>query len=144
VCPYDLFREDLRPAYTALFASASGLKHPHPACRGVSRDVAGTLSGGWFQGGSTDLHGPWLMLVSEGGVETDLVVREDAQSRYDLRDVTTPTDPSTVTVGGFVCYHAGDAYAALKLFTAESMGLVRGAGACPAQLPASGFETWTR
>src|SRR2546427_12566589 len=54
-CPYDYFTGDLKATYYSLL-SASGTTLT-PLCGKVSRDVPGTIAGGWVQGNSLVVPG---------------------------------------------------------------------------------------
>jgi len=141
-CPYDYFTEDLKKQYYAMFASAGGEKSDNPTCRSASRDVAGTLSGGWFQGDSTDGRGSRLYLASDYS-RVDLVIDKDALPRFVIRDEKPSVKPEGVKMGGNVCYSDGINHAFLKLLTETQMAVGIGLGGCPSQLPAE-YETWVR
>lgn len=145
-CPYDYFTEDLRKQYYSMFASAGGEKSQNPTCRSASRDVAETLSGGWFKGDSTDRQGSRLYLGSDFST-VDLVVDEGnplaTGSILSIRDYNTIKKPEDVKIGESVCYSDETNHAFLKLLTATQMAADINSGKCPLTLPAN-FDTWER
>ena len=140
-CPYDYFTEDLRKQYYAMFASAGGEKG-QSTCRSASRDVAGTLSGGWFKGSSTDMRGSRFYLGSDYS-RVDLVIDTDNMPRFIIRDENPRAKPEDVKADGSVCYSDGTNHAFLKLLTDTQMAVGIGPGGCPSSLPAE-YETWVR
>ena len=61
-CPYDYFTEDLKRQHYALLGNPTESSlMPSEKCGSPSQDIAGTLSGGWFQGDSTTEKGKWVM-----------------------------------------------------------------------------------
>lgn len=144
-CPYDYFTEDLRKQYYSMFASAGGERAPS-TCRSASRDVAGTLAGGWFKGNSTDTQGSRLYLGSDFST-VDLVMDEGnplaTGSVLSIRHQNAQIKPEDVKVGQSVCYSEGASHAFLKLLTETQMAADIGPGACPPNLPASP-DIWER
>ncbi len=143
-CPYDYFPDELKTLYYSYFASAGGTKQDNPACRSASRDVAGTLSGGWFLGSSTDMQGSRLLVGSDFGDFVDLVIDRENQPRFSVRDYNGK-NPEYVKAGDTVCYFDADRniHAFLKLLTDTEMGADIGPGVCPGSFPTS-HEVWVR
>ena len=131
-----------------MFTSAGGEKTSNPSCRSASRDVAGTLSGGWFKGDSTDSRGTRLVIGSDYST-VDLVIDKDDPTDsgrlLSLRHLNAPKKPEDVIVGNSVCYFDPEInkHAYLKLLTAMEMGLSIGEGNCPSSFPGQ-YETWVR
>ncbi len=145
VCPYDYFVPELKEKYYSLLQKTRR-SDEKASCRSVSRDVAGTLAGGWFQGDSTDKKGVRLAIATVGNGMVDLRIMRGDQATL-LRDYTNPyvMKPEDVTVGKSVCYYDRDRniYAYLKLFSDLEMGLVMGSGQCLSSFPTE-YETWVR
>src|SRR5438552_6271499 len=139
-CPYDYFTGDLKATYYSLL-SASGTATA-PLCGKVSRDVPGTIAGGWFQGNSTTAQGSRL-LVGKFLNYIEMVVSQATGPVLDIRDYKSVVDPATVTVGQSVCYSDGTSYAYFDLVSQLSMRAATGTGGCPAQLP-SQYQVWNR
>jgi len=139
-CPYDYFTGDVKATYYTLL-SASGTTTT-PLCGKVSRDVAGTIAGGWFQGNSTTAQGSRLM-VGKFLNYIEIVVSQTSGPLFDIRDYRSVVDPATVTVGQSVCYSDGASYAYFDLVSQLSMRAATGTGGCPAQLP-SQYQVWNR
>lgn len=145
-CPYDYFTEDLKRQYYAMFASAGGEKSKNATCRSASRDVAGTLSGGWFKGNSTDTRGSRILLGSD--FSTVDIVRDEGDTlaqgiNFSLREQNAPKKPEEVTVGGSVCYTDGTNHAFLKLLSDTEMAASIASGHCPSTFPEQ-YEIWER
>lgn len=49
VCPYDYFPEPIKSSYYAKFGSIGGKLVPGASCRSASQDVAGSISGAWYE-----------------------------------------------------------------------------------------------
>lgn len=145
-CPYDYFTEDLKKQYYSLFASAGGEKSQNPTCRSASRDVEGTLSGGWFKDSATDSEGSRLLVGSDFST-VDLVIDEGnplaTGSVLSIRHQNAPIKPEDVKVGESVCYSDGTNHAFLKLLTEMQMGADIGPGSCPGSL-SSNHDIWER
>lgn len=145
VCPYDYFIPELKEKYYSLLQKTRS-KDAQASCRTVSRDVPGTLSGGWFQGDATESKGSRLVIATISIDMIDLVMMRDDEATS-FRDSSNPdiTKPEEVTIGKSVCYHDRDKnkYAYLKLLSEKEMGLVIGNGTCPSGFP-SKYEVWNR
>ncbi len=142
-CPYDYFTSDLKAQYYSYFASAGGTIQKNPVCRSASRDVAGTLAGGWFVEDSTDLQGTRLLIGSDFGDWVDLVIDRDSQPRFYVRDVARK-DPFNVHVGESICYSDNANFAYIKFIASDEIAVVSGKGTCPSSLPQTGYETYHR
>ena len=140
-CPYTHFTADLRATYFALLEAKDGTRTGD--CRGPSRDINGTLSGGWFQDDSNDMHPPWLEIASDGpGLVEARILRTDG-SVFNLRQYRPTMLPDEVHVGGHVCYADGQSFLWLTLVDADDARLVEGSGPCPSTEPAGG-AAWQR
>ena len=139
-CPYDYFTGDLKATYYSLL-SASGTTLT-PLCGKVSRDVPGTIAGGWFQGNSTVVQGSRL-LVGKFLNYMEMAVSQASGPVFDIRDYRSMVDPATVMVGQSVCYSDGTSYAYLDLVSMLSMRVATGTGGCPTQLPYT-YQIWNR
>ncbi len=146
-CPYDYFTKELRMQYYHKFTSAGGEKAPNPTCRSASRDIAGTLSGGWFKGNSTDSKGTRLIVASDYST-VDLVIDQEATDLARLlviRHQNAQVKPEDVHVGGTTCYYDPEKqqHAYLKLLTDTQIASDISPGPCPTSLPEN-YEIWER
>lgn len=142
-CPYDYFVDDLKSKYYNAFASQDGQKLQNPSCGSPSHDVAGTASGGWFQGDSKDNQGKWLEIASQNGrVEVNL--RESGSFGFSIRDYSPKIMPENLTVGNATCYAEQGKWAYIKLVAESQLALAKGSGTCPASFPQNLSETWER
>lgn len=141
-CPYDYFTAELKARYYSMFASAGGEKSQNPTCRSTSRDVAGTLSGGWFIGNSTDMKGSRLLVGSDYSI-VDLIIDRDNQPRFRTREYNPSKKPEDTRPGNVLCYSGDGTYAYIKLVSDNEMRAAVGSGSCPSSFPAE-YETWAR
>ena len=142
VCPYDYFTEELKEKYYSLLQKP---KNGKPDCRTVSRDVPGTLAGGWFQGNSTDAKGSRLQVASYIYMVDFEIVRDNG-ARFFVRDNEGDVVmPETITVGKSICYYDSEwnSYAYMKLLSDTEMNLAIGSGKCPLNFP-DDYEVWER
>jgi hypothetical protein len=137
-CPYDFYDEGLRSQYLALFGGWGGGATGAEACLG-SPDIAGTISGGWFNAAfdpDGDLYvagwGAVVVLGADGTVEIN-----DGQRMIRTRG-GAPTFASPATVTTEHCYehmNQPTTFAYLRLLSATAMDIATGDGACPAGWP---------
>ncbi len=143
VCPYDMYEEKLKAKYYAALKYWNGASSD--ACGNPSHDVAGSLSGGWFQGDATDMQGNRILIGSFGSMtEFFIDIGNNYQDRFSIRDTATTIKPKDVKAGDSVCYSEGSKYAFFKLESDSSLKSVHGNGSCPKSLPPSGTQTWQR
>lgn len=143
VCPYNYFIPELKEKYYSLIQKPRNAEKS--SCRTVSRDVPGTLAGGWFQGNSNENDGSRLVVASNINM-VDFEIVRDNQQRFFARDTNGGVImPETITVGKSVCYYDNEKnnYVYLKLLSEMEMGLAMGSGACPSIFPAE-YEMWVR
>ncbi|MBI4032624.1 hypothetical protein HY374_02875 [Candidatus Berkelbacteria bacterium] len=142
-CPYDYFTEELKDQYYAAFRSQDGQPLESPDCGSPSHDVAGTASGGWFQGESTNASGRWLEIGNVNG-KVELVVRNAGTHELSIRDYDTTTMPENLTIGQDACYTDRSNWAFVRLDTDTQLSLASGTGSCPTDFPAAQAEAWVR
>ncbi len=143
VCPYDYYTEDLKREYYSLLLKSRDSEKP--SCRTVSRDIPGTLSGGWFQGNSTEGQGSRLAVASFVDM-VDFEIVRDNQPRFFIRDTKAGViKPEKVTVGNSVCYYDRDQniHVFLRLLSETEMSLATGVRECPSTPPTAN-EAWMR
>lgn len=149
-CPFNYFEQTVKAAYLALMGAtkAGQLKD----CGNPSKDVAGTLAGGWFfdEGvgkTSEQIDGNF---VSPLAVYRDsakrVIIDQIANTQFRLEDGADPATVTSercyklVTIGGL---SAGYAY--FKLISSTSMQLAYSASAtCPTSIPVSNVKTYHR
>lgn len=156
VCPYDFFTSELKAQYYAKLGKPSGTGLIKArACGNLSHDIAGTASGGWFKGASTDKRGEYLAVARQ---YDDVMVayrkdgdafasREDVQSGkpiLNIADASPGKYPADIKPGDSVCYSGGNRWAYLRLVSSTTLSVADGSGECPAEFPQSSAETWER
>src|SRR3990167_11443378 len=154
-CPYDYFTPQLKEKYYSKIGEAvekSGSREfiPSGTCWQLSYDVAGTVSGGWFKGGSTDSKGDFLAIARQAvspnrvniAVKKDGLFISDSVIRVDGAKVF----PDEIKVGQEVCYQDSNQnrWGYIKLVSDEKLSFVRGNGSCPVTFPQTGSEIWER
>lgn len=146
VCPYDFYKEEQKKTYYALLRerSADGGWVLVSECGSPSKDVAGTISGGWFQGESTNSQGKWLA-VGQMFNWSEVALREDGNIKLSLKDYSSKPKPNEVKVGQSVCYQGyANNWAWFKLVSETQLKTALGAGSCPDSFPNESSETWER
>lgn len=150
-CPYDYFSDELKKKYYAKIgeiAELSGKEMFIPAenCGLLSHDIAGTASGGWFRGDSTDIRGDYLAIARQGK-NVFLAQRKDGLFNSDshTRDYSPSVFPEHITVGQEACYFDQNAnkWAYIKLVSDTKLLVAKGSGSCPSSVPTT-TETWER
>lgn len=152
-CPYDYFTEELKKKYYSKLGETgfAGFE-PTNNCGSPSHDVAGTTSGGWFKGSSTDIKGDYLA-IARSGKRVDVAQRKDGDFKdgigsgeSKIRDYSPKIFPEDVKVGGEVCYfdQNQNGWAYVKLVSEKELSFARGTGPCPASFPESIAEIWER
>ena len=152
--PYDLFNDELKSKYYSKIGEAvekSGGREftPSGTCGQLSYDVAGTASGGWFKGESTDSKGDYLAIAGQAisANRVNIAVKKDGLFSSDsvIRVDEAKVFPDEIKVGEEYCYQdlyqKGWAY--VKLVSEEKLSFARGTGSCPSSLPQTA-ETWER
>jgi len=140
-CPYDYFVDDLKTQYYGMLKSQDGQKLSTQSCGSPSHDVAGTASGGWFQGDSTTF-GKWLEIGNQNEkVEINFRNIGDA---YMIRDYKPKVLPENLTVGNSTCYSDNGKWVYVKLDSETQLSVVKGTGVCPSVFPANNIEEWER
>ncbi|MBI4016013.1 MAG: hypothetical protein HY362_04835 [Candidatus Aenigmarchaeota archaeon] len=143
VCPYDYYTDNLKSEYYSLLLKSRD--SDKPSCRTVSRDIPGTLSGGWFQGNSTEVQGSRLAVASFADM-VDLEIVRDNQPRFFIRDANAGVvKPEKVTAGNTVCYYDREQniHIFLRLLSDTEISLATGVRECPLTPPAAN-EAWIR
>jgi len=148
-CPYNYFDSELKSKYEAKLALWDGQKPDGISCGQISHDVAGTLSGGWFQGDATDMKGTKLLLSNTANMvevlrEVSGALNQINNDRFGFRTYTYSKKPAEVKAGEKICYSGDDKYVYLNLVSAEKLQTARGAGNCPSAFPTSNVEEWQR
>lgn len=145
-CPYDYFQEDLKNQYYNLLGLGGG-KFPFTkasSCGSPSKDISGTISGGWFQGDSTDSKGKSINVGSFVGI-VHFNLKQDGNKSINMSDWNNKTLPENVKVGESVCYSDGqNTWVFLKLESENKLLSTTGDGKCPSQMPSQNVETWER
>lgn len=145
VCPYDLYTEELKAKHYALIGEkteSSFMKAE--SCGGPSQDVAGTASGGWFQGDSTAAKGKWLAIGKQFD-RAELGVRNSGDFTFSLKDYSPAVLPDKLTPGNKVCYQGYSSnWAFINLLSETQLSLATGSGKCPSSFPSSQAELWER
>jgi len=143
LCPYDLYSDEMKAGYSALFGSLGGILVPGSECRNPSRDVPGTASGMWYlDSGSNDTYGSQFALAST----LDGSVRWGGVSPGTHEDAISPTDPANITAGESFCYSDAfnpDTYLFVKLLSATELAVSYNSGDCPESFPDS-YVTYLR
>lgn len=146
-CPYDYYEENLKKQHYALLGTAmeDGKLIKAENCGNPSQDAAGTVSGGWFQGGSTTEKGKW-MIIGRQFNWMEMSIRENgANKMFALKEFDPKITPDKVAVGQSACFQGYEnnwAYA--KLISDSKLALATGSGQCPAAFPESQAEIWER
>lgn len=155
-CPYDYFADDLKRQYYAKLGKPdyTGFKSAKE-CGNPAHDVAGTASGGWFKGDSTDKRGEYLAIARQYD-EAQVAYRKDGQAFPDPRSVQTGEPflniaaispdiyPADIKPGMSVCYGANSRWAYIKLVSKTELLMASGTGTCPAAFPEAQATAWIR
>lgn len=143
VCPYDYFADDLRQKY---YQKLNGQD-----CGSPSHDVAGTASGGWFQGeDSNDFEGNYLAVAHIRNEVMIVLKTDDLEKReraeFVVRVWNPEIYPEEIKIGQEYCYQDLDNsnWAYLKVLPEEKLEFVKGQGSCPASFQESRSEIWER
>ncbi len=155
-CPYDYFSPDLKAQYYEKLGKPSDAGLIKSAvCGNPSNDVAGTASGGWFKGASTDKRGEYLAIARQYN-EAQIATRLDGQAFASTQDVQTGnplfrlTDyspekyPADIKPGDSVCYSDNSQWAFIKLVSETELSFAKGSGSCPSTFPDSQASAWIR
>lgn len=155
-CPYDYFVSDLKSQYYGKLGKPGHLGFVKAdACGNPSHDVAGTASGGWFKGDSTDKRGEYLAIARDYN-DAQIAYRKDGQAfessqavqtgkpYLNIVDFTPGTYPEEITPGQSICYSNNNEWAFITLLSNTELSFAKGSGACPAEFPESQTETWVR
>lgn len=113
-------------------------------CGQLSHDSQGTISGGWFKGGSTDTKGDYLS-INKYLSTVQVSLKKDGQMIESLTDYSPDILLADTKIGEAVCYHDQNQnkWAYIKLVTNASLALAKGTGNCPQSSPQS-FDIWER
>ena len=150
VCPFNYYSEAIKASYIALMGATKAGQSPD--CGNPSKDVAGSLSGGWFFDKDTSNTSEQI----DGNFVSPLAVYRDSANRVIIDQIANSqfrieggTDPATVK--SEQCYKLATSnnqpagYAYFKLISPSEMQLAYGAsGSCPAVMPTSGSKTYYR
>lgn len=114
-------------------------------CGDLSHDIAGTASGGWFKGGSTDIKGDYLS-VNKYLSTVQVTIRKDGKLVEALTDYSPDILLPGVKPGSPVCYHDANQnkWVFVRLESDNRLILAKGTGSCPLNFPQGDFETWER
>lgn len=158
-CPYDYFdtRNDnnLKRYYSGkllsvnlnvvakVFDKNKMMRSAH--CGDINHDIAGTVSGGWFRGESTDRTGDYLS-VNTYLSTAEIALRRDGQIKDVITDYSPDVFPLDVKIGQAQCYHDQNQnrWAFVRLVSDSQMALALGKGSCPTTFPASMSAAWIR
>ena len=139
-CPYDYFQESLRSQYYALFGTPWLDLFPDSHCGTVSRDVAGTIAGQWF-------NAPWPPPglspgEAQGGGEMAVAIGNHRDGTAEIGGPffhlrihpSNPThaDPTLVTTEN--CYSDRSQFVFLKVLSDDRLGVANGSGECPSNM----------
>jgi|SRR3989344_1396982 len=156
-CPYDYFVPTLKSLYYEKLGkpSMSGFIKSD-TCGNPSHDIAGTASGGWFKGDSTDKRGDYMAIAKQYN-EVQIATRKDGlafpsqqdvvqgkNSYFNLTDSAPKKYPSEIKLGESVCYESNNKWAFIKLLSNTELSFASGSGMCPSDFPSSQAETWSR
>jgi hypothetical protein len=142
-CPYGYFAENLKTQYYAMLRSQDGSVVDPLSCGSPSHDIAGTASGGWFQGESIDQE-KWLEVGNING-RGEINIREAASpTPFMIRDYKPKITPDKIRVGQTACYSDGNNWAYLRLDSESQITFAKGSGACPSTFPVDSIEIWVR
>lgn len=148
-CPYDYFTKELKDKYYAKIGDISRMSGvdsfiPVKDCGGPSHDTAGTASGGWFKGDSTDYKGDYLA-VNKYLETVEVTLRKDGNREVSVSDYSPKVWPQDIKAGNEVCYQDsnGNMWAYVKLISENQLTFAKGFGSCPASFPKD-FDTWER
>lgn len=145
-CPYDYFTPELKSQYYAKIGilNYTGFVKAKD-CGSSSEDVAGTISGGWFKGSSTNSTGDYLG-IGERPDSIDIVIRKDNRITSSVRDWNSKIAPKTIIVGKNHCYFDStqSKWAFVNLIEEKKLSIAFGTGSCPSVFPTSQAEIWER
>jgi hypothetical protein len=144
-CPYDFFVPDLKTQYYEKLGTFTytGLIKAN-SCGNPSSDIAGTISGGWFKGDSTDTKGDYFG-IARAMDQVDVALKKDGLfGDFRVRDHTPAKYPADVTVGESVCYDGSNYWAFVKLVSSTELSVATGTGSCPSSFPTEQATTWIR
>lgn len=155
-CPYDHFTDDLKKQYYAKLGKPGHTGFiPANACGNPAHDVAGTASGGWFRGASTDKRGEYLAIARQYD-EAQVAYRKDGLAFPDTQsvqqgkpylnvmDMSPDKYPADITPGMAACYSGNNQWAYIKLVSATELLMASGTGECPSVFPESQATAWMR
>ena len=142
-CPYDYFTPELKEQYYGAFRSQDNAKLLKLDCGSPSHDLIGTASGGWFKDQSTTNEGLWLEIANMNG-RAELLIREDGNHLFAVRDYQAKIMPDAVKVGQSVCYSEGQKWVYIKVASEMELWLAKDEGSCPSSIPTTNIETWQR
>jgi len=158
VCPYDLYKDEMRDAYYNLFGSAGGNLAEGADCGTVSRDIVGSIAGQWFVNqnpesgvGEYNLDGPYhnpLPVVKEVGGDVNIIIGGSGIVRIH------PDNPSYINprkVTDEHCYliqptpTKSDGYIYFNLISDTEMNVSYSpTGTCPQNFPDTNSKTYYR
>lgn len=156
ICPYDLYRGEMKEAYYDLFGDAFGERTGVMDCGTVERDIEGTISGMWFLDkvpvrGVHDTvregdYGSPLPIADDGG--RIVIGRIDETNIWINHDNPTYKDPAEVKDEH--CYQIlppsqGQGYIYFKIISDMEMRVFYSdIGTCPESFPAEGWKSYYR
>lgn len=147
VCPYDYYIAPYKEQFMKKIGISSDTGFtPEDGCGIPSQDVAGTLSGGWFKGTSTNMKGEFLG-IGQNMLRVEVALRKDGNFDFSLQDWTVgKKKPKNMKVGEEICYfdQGNNLWAWIRLDTETKISFAKGSGKCPVAFPAAQAEQWER
>jgi len=115
------------------------------SCGELSHDLAGTASGGWFKGDSTDIKGDYLS-INKYLSTVQISIRKDGKLTEALTDYSPDVLLPDLKPGKAACY--GDVnqnkWIVVKLISDNKLSLAKGNGSCPTQFTQEVSDIWER
>jgi hypothetical protein len=141
VCPYDFFTPAKRAVWYSKFGETSPV--PNATCGQINQDVAGTIAGMWFAGGTSVGSLPVNLMV---GVYIDGSIQISGQdiSPIPVIDQSNPTYATPASVTTQHCYAQNNEYYFFNVLSATEIQLSSGTGTCPATFSSTGAKNYFR
>ncbi len=142
-CPYNYYTDLLKSKYYSIMRAHDGRALTSVDCGNPSHDVAGTVSGGWFQDKSSDTNGNWLEIGNQNG-KVEINLRQNGFGVFSIRDYQSKIMPEGIRQGASICYADANKWLYLRLDEDTRLLVVKGTGTCPTAFPSSNIEFWER